>query len=145
MTHDEARTYVRDHLNRTGNKGPITVTEKLVSRWWNVLNTAVFYDRLLRPIEVKIHKPRSYWGRCTGVEERDNKGFRRVKLDINETFLTKRMFLDVLIHEMVHTWEYQHHTSMGHAIRFFAWKSRIKRTVGLDLEKKTGESDYDVD
>ncbi len=140
MTHDEARTYVKKHL-KSGRKSRIVVSEQLVRRWWSKLNAAVFYGRLHRPDAIRVDKLRGAWGACEGIVN-DKTHARRINITINETFATKKMFLDTLVHEMVHAWEHQHHTSMGHAKRFWIWKNRIKRTVGLDLSSEIRETTY---
>lgn len=141
MKHEEARTYVKNHLQRSGHKRDIIVSLQLVMRWWNLLNVAVFYGKLHSPSKISIYKIPKAWASC----ERDGldyRGNRRTHLKMNETFATKRMFLDVLVHEMVHVWEHQHHTTMGHGKRFRIWARRIKRTTGLDLEIRMADWEY---
>jgi len=139
MTHDEAREYVKGHLQRVGHR-KAEVTERMMARWFNVLNTAVFYGRLDKPKKFEARRLRGVWGRCI---HRLNGERRVLCLELNDEFTNRRMFLDVLVHEMVHAWEHQHHTVSGHGKRFMSWKSRIKRTVGLDLLIEACESDYE--
>lgn len=141
MTQTEAREYVKKHLQRAGETQNIIVTPTLVMRWWNVLNVAVFDGKLLRPAQIYISNYRGYWGECIGVPPKKNKP-RRTKLKFRDKFATKRMFLAALVHEMVHMWEYQHHTKMGHSKRFFAWKETIQQAVNLELDVQIGHTDY---
>jgi len=140
VMHDEARELLKNHLKRVGNKNVI-ISERLAARWFNVLNTAVFYNRLKRPVNFEVHKLRGAWGRCVYITEKKHERRPRA-IELNDTFASRRMFLDVLVHEMVHCWEHQHHTISGHGKRFMVWKSRIKRTVGLDLLIGVCEDDY---
>lgn len=63
-------------------------------------------------------------------------------LEIAHNFATRALFLDVLVHEMVHAWEHKRHRVMGHGKRFALWEKRIKRTVSLNLLEIIDESDY---
>lgn len=142
MTHDEAREHVKDHLYRSGEKKNCAPTKRMIMLWWNILNDAVFYGRLHRPRKIRIDRLRGVWARMeeNGFDKNHNP---KINLEMNDLFATKRMFLATLIHEMVHAWEYQHHSRTGHGKRFYAWKNRIKRTAGLHLDGAgVCESDY---
>jgi len=143
MTHEEAREFIKQHISQRGNHTP-EVTDRLVRYWWGLLNIAVFYGKLKKPKILEIHRMRGCWGSAeTASTKRERKnGIKHVHIQMNETFVTRRMFLDILVHEMVHAWEHQYHTVMGHGKRFFAWKNRIKRTVGLGLTKMASEKEY---
>lgn len=137
MTHEEARVFVKEHIKYSGGK-QTEVTLRLVRYWWRVLNIAVFYGRLHKPVAIEIKGTRGYFAEAQARD--DKKG--RVDLRMQDKFLSKHLFLTILVHEMVHAWEQQHHTVMGHGKRFFAWKNRIKWTVGLDLDERHNENDY---
>lgn len=137
MTHKEARAFVKDHINSKGDKAVVT-TEALVRYWWGVLNVAVFYGKLHKPIEVEIKDIRDSFAWVTT----HNKKKGRVNLRIQSTFVSKLLFVTILLHEMVHAWEHQHHTVMGHGKRFHAWKNRINRVTGLELKETPNEDDY---
>ena len=137
MTHEEARTFVKEHIKYKGDK-PVETTESLVRYWWGVLNIAIFYGRLHKPVNVEIKGIRDSF--AWAQTNTKNKG--RVNVRMQRTFLSKLLFITILLHEMVHAWEHQHHTVMGHGKRFFAWKNRIKRTVGLELKESHNEDEY---
>lgn len=128
MTPDQAREKIRTHIKIYGRRR-VVVTQKLITRWWNLLNIAVFYSKIPLPQKIDIRKLRGYFGECLVT----SKG-HKCSLIIEQDFSTKGLFLDVLVHEMVHCWEGYHHGTMGHSKRFYEWKPRIKRTVGLELE-----------
>jgi fumarate reductase subunit D len=137
MTHEQARTFVKEHIKYKGDVR-VTTTETLVRYWWGVLNVAVFYGKLHKPVKVEIKGIRDSFAWA----ETNNKTKGRVNVRIQRKFLSKLLFLTILLHEMVHAWEHQHHTVMGHGKRFFAWKNRIKWTIGLDLKESHIEDDY---
>ena len=137
MKHDEARQFLKDHLKRSGNKS-VKTTQHLIRWWWRVLNVAVFYGRLHQPTVIEIKGIHDGYGWADA--DLKNKG--HVNIRIQKTFISKTFFLTVLLHEMVHAWEHQHHTIMGHGKRFYAWQTRIKRTVGLELDESHDENEF---
>ena len=137
MTHEEARTFVKEHVKYRGDQ-KVKTTEALVRYWWGVLNVAVFYGKLHKPVKINIKPMRKDFASASASSEK--KG--RVDIEIDEKFLSKWLFLTIVAHEMVHAWEHQHHTVMGHGKRFHAWKNRIKRTIGLDLKEEHDEDDF---
>lgn len=137
MTHNEAREFVKEHIRHNGDKS-IKTTEALVRYWWGVLNAAVFYGRLHKPKKIEI---KGIHG-CFAEAETNDRHKGRVIVRMQRTFVSRDLFLTILVHEMVHAWEHQHHTVMGHGKRFFAWKNRISWTIGLDLKESHIEDDY---
>ena len=141
MNHEKAREYIKRHIERSGHKRDIAITRHLVMKWWNLLNHAVFYGRLVRPFRISIVRLKGGWGECQ-PHLNDRHGNKRIEIRFRTHYATKKMFLDALVHEMVHMWEYQQYTTMGHCKRFNVWKGRIKRTTGLDLDKSMGDWEY---
>ncbi len=137
MTHEEARMFVKDHIKYKGNK-PIQTSEHLVRYWWGVLNTSVFYGRLHKPVKVQIKGMRD----SLAWAETNDKKIGRVNIRMQRKFSSKLLFVTILLHEMVHAWEHQHHTVMGHGKRFHAWRNRITWTVGLELKETHHDDDY---
>jgi len=76
------------------------------------------------------------WGYCTAHAREE------VTIAINEEISTRGIFLSTLIHEMVHQWENQTYGQMGHGKRFFAWKDRVEKYIGLDIHVDPHEEDY---
>jgi hypothetical protein len=137
MKHEEAREFLKNHLNHKGKKS-VTPTEHLIRWWWRVLNVAVFYSKLHQPSHIEIKGVQGGYG--WAMPDTKNKG--HVNIRMHKAFISKASFLTVLLHEMVHAWEHQHHTIMGHGKRFYAWRSRIKRTVGLELDESHDENEF---
>lgn len=137
MTCHEAREKVRAHLDRVGHK-PVVLTEKIIRRWWNVLNVAVFYGKLPQPQRIKLHSARDHHAQVVCKNEHEAVW----ELEMAPEYVSRWLFLDVLVHEMVHAWEHMRHRVMGHGKRFVLWRKRIKRTVMLDLMKEISEADY---
>lgn len=127
MKHHEARKRVKRHIRKRGSE-PLVLTQRIVTRWWNLLNTAVFYGSLPRLTSVQLleHKKEHAWAIPGSHGE--------ISVSMYPTFASRQLFLSVLIHEMVHAWEFQNYPRAGHGKRFFTWKHRIKRTTNLILQ-----------
>jgi len=133
MNKQEARKFIRSHIRKRGHQS-VTVTDRLILKWWHIFNVAVFHGQLHKPYLITITKLRKAWA---WAQQSCIKG--QINIIICPTFKTRKLFLSVLIHEMVHAWEMQHHSKMGHGKRFFKWGSRIKWTTGLVLSQKVAE------
>lgn len=128
MNETVARIAVRRHLDRSGDVG-VTVSARLVRYWWRLLNTAVFDNCLRYPSSIYVRKLRDDWA-WVAADELNNGA---ITLTINDRFDRKSLFLTVLVHEMVHAWEYQTYRTMSHRRRFFSWRLRIHDLIGLPL------------
>ena len=134
MTKKAAQEKIRNHLDRRSNH-TVDVTEHMVLYWWRICNVAIFNKKLYPPSEILIKRMKD-WGYCTALT-RDE-----VQIALNEELTTRGMFLSTLIHEMVHQWENQTYGQMGHGKRFFTWKERVHKSLGLDIHVEADEEDY---
>lgn len=93
-----------------------------------MLNEAVFSGKLKPPTQVQLvnHRNEFAWT----VPNADD----TVRITINSSFSSRRLFLSVLVHEMVHAWEHALGYPLSHGKRFIQWRKRIKRLTTLELE-----------
>lgn len=134
MTKTEAQEKIRNHLDKRSNHS-VVVTERMARYWWNVVNVAIFNKKLYPPQDILIKRFKD-WGYCHALTRDD------VQIALNEEITTRSLFLATLIHEMVHQWENQTYGQMGHGKRFFTWKSRVEKNIGLDIHVEADEEDY---
>jgi hypothetical protein len=140
MEQHVARQRIKDHLRRRGFE-PITLTTSVVTHWWRVLNTAVFDGKLPTPVRVDLVQHRKAYAWCYPLAN------KRVRLSICPRLNSRRLFLTILVHEMVHAWEHLNELTMGHGPSFFQHQNRIRRTTTLKLEQnldETKHNDYDL-
>jgi len=109
------------------------MSEPLVTWWWNVINKAVFNEILPQPIRFEFrnfnHNVQGIcktYGRC---ESGDVVICMRREYDERNTFLT------VLVHEMVHQYQWYTDKRMTHGKTFYAWEQRVKTATGLPLNE----------
>lgn len=118
---------------------PITVDEDMVCYWWDLINSTLFDDVLQPPARIVIKNFRSdAVGWCIPFRF-NNKKNRRVKIGINSKIRNLSDFLSVLIHEMVHQWEWQvlgeWDNNVAHGKDFYSWKPKIYSKFGVQLCK----------
>lgn len=121
---------ITDHIFHRGHQSNFEVTPGMVLYWWRVLNKAVFDGILHPPTKIICRNFRNGdLGHCTatnGKKDDVHIAIRRQQYD-RETFLT------VLVHEMVHQYEWVTHKSMSHGKTFNAWVNTIDNAIGLPL------------
>lgn len=85
------------------------------------VNRNIFASRLALP-KFKLVETDEYWG-LTEVDE--NTG--EITICINKDFLSKRLFVYTMAHEMVHQWEWVNNRKMTHGNEFFKWREALKK------------------
>ncbi len=129
---------VRNHIERRGHEPDLIVTPKMVMRWWNKLNTAVFNGILKPPMRIDTLvwlSEEGVLGECEawGEEDDDNPDERYVVIRLKKKQETRKVFFSVLVHEMVHQWEWEKLGKATHHKYFYMWKDTIRDSVGLPL------------
>lgn len=134
----KARQKIKNHLKNNGHDTCFEVDHKLVRYWWHVLNHAVFDGQLTPPKRIickNFREDTLGWCQQYMLNTNVRMGFRR-------HFTNRRVFLTVLVHEMVHQHELATRNKMSHGKYFYAWRDKIKSTIGLPLNKLI---DIDID
>jgi hypothetical protein len=83
------------------------------------INRNVFNNELSMP-SFRLVYTRAFWGECQGLEDP-----AKVKIKINKIFLSKRLFINTIAHEMVHQWEWLVNENMTHGPEFFQWRDQL--------------------
>jgi hypothetical protein len=101
-------------------------------KWFNILNRELFSNSLPPVDEIDIRWRRGAYAWYDYDERRPGKGLTRLLM--NKRYKTKRFFIDVLGHEMIHHHQYIYNESMGHGYSFEKWSDQFRRK-GLCLVK----------
>lgn len=135
MTEKEARKLIKRHIQRRGNES-VELTPKLVRYWWNLLNVAVFKGTLNPAKRIKLfaYKNVHAWA----IPEKK----QQISLAIQPEFISRTLFLSILVHEMVHAWEYQTHNTIDHGKHFLSWAPKILSATTLILKQEIDENDF---
>jgi hypothetical protein len=89
---------------------------------WHNINRNVFNSELKMP-SFRLVYTKAFWGECQGVLNDQT----RVKMKINKSFLSKRLFINTMAHEMVHQWEWLTNENMTHGPQFFLWREQLDK------------------
>jgi hypothetical protein len=135
MTKERAQAVIRKHIENHG-AGPMLLSKKVVRYWWRVLNYAVFDGKLQNAHNIQLFYSSKVFAWAIPAED------KKITLQIQRNFSCKTTFFTVLIHEMVHAWEYQTYGRMGHGKRFSAWRQPIRECTGLHLKKDINEYEH---
>lgn len=117
---------IGDHLARRGQE-LVTPTPDLAYFWFDRLNKEVFDGQLKRPFVIVTYPMRRYHGWCghdTGCDD--------YFIHLSSAQVTRRRFLMILVHEMVHAWQFCEGHALDHGAKFWGWKTHINE-VGLRL------------
>lgn len=105
----------------------IEVTERKVQFWFNVINAAIFDNRLPKFHEIEVGNYKAFHALC----ECDDTTYT---LKIKSKFENRKRFVEVIAHEMIHLYEWVEYQKMTHGKDFYEWKNKLKR-YNLDLYK----------
>lgn len=84
------------------------------------INRNVFNNELKMP-NFRLVYSKAFWGECTGNIDNETKCL----IKMNKSFLSKRLFINTLAHEMVHQWEWLVNENMTHGPEFFQWREQL--------------------
>jgi hypothetical protein len=94
------------------------------------INKQVFNNELKMP-HFRLVYSGAFWGECTG----DINDQSKCIIKMNKSFLSKRLFVYTMAHEMVHQWEWLTNENMTHGPQFFLWRDELAK-FGIVLSRK---------
>lgn len=94
------------------------------------INKQVFNNELKMP-HFRLVYSGAFWGECTG----DINDQSKCMIKMNKSFLSKRLFVYTMAHEMVHQWEWLTNENMTHGPQFFLWRDELAK-FGIVLSRK---------
>lgn len=109
-------------------------TEEDCRYWFNVINREIFDNQLTFPDKIDIRwrrKAHAYhliiWNDDKSIE---------TTLCMSKKYKSKRFFIQVLAHEMIHHWQALTGAPVGHGPSFLQWEDKFNRK-GMVLYKGT--------
>lgn len=128
MTSDvctKAKKKLKRHLERYVADEEFEVTPQKMVYWFNVINAAVFSEKLPRPTFTT--KPLKHaWGYCSA-------GPLKIEITIDSDISSRDLFMSTLAHEMVHLWQHVFEGRMSHVNSFTRWKRMFDKKIGIAL------------
>ena len=142
MTRDQKkkRDLIRSAV-QNGKKIPFKSDNDTILYWWNIMNDVLFDSALKEPVKITCKKFRKENGWCVPFRF-NNKKNRRVQIGINTSIINLYDFLCILVHEMIHQWEWEHLAAwpdgICHGKAFYSWRDKVKSETGLPLTSTYG-------
>ena len=113
-------------------------TYKDIKKFFNMINKAIFKNKLSPFNEIKIKKiykdaSKKFCYGLVEIIERKRKGTRSYSLEMLPSYRNKKEFVDTLGHEMVHLYQMANKGDTGnHNKLFYSFRPKLN-TIGLDL------------
>jgi hypothetical protein len=99
--------------------------------WFKVLNRELFENSLPQINEIDIRWRRGAYA-YYDYDERRSSG--TCKLLMSKRYKSKKFFIEILAHEMVHHYQYTNNEVMGHGSSFLKWRDKFNKK-GLNLAR----------
>jgi len=107
-----------------------------VQEWFGVINEQIFGNKLKPFDKVRIkrlHRTHAYFNYWTKEQLRQGKP-NETSLEMHVVFKNKKLFVEILAHEMIHHFQHCYDEPLGHGPSFLAWRENLKLR-GLTLYK----------
>jgi hypothetical protein len=102
--------------------------------WFHILNEQIF-GGLLQPVDkIFISNHKNYGDVYALYYYNHEKRGEPSKISVCKTFDNRKMFVEILAHEMIHHFQYTYDEPLGHGPSFTAWRDNFT-LKGLKLYK----------
>ena len=102
-----------------------------IREWFNILNEQIFSNKLSPLSEIRVCKLEGYHGMFLYWNKSEE---QEPELEMHKVFESKKLFVEILAHEMIHYFQYSYDEPLGHGPSFWAWRDNFK-LKGLTLHK----------
>ena len=125
----DKKAYFKRYISKADTIEPFKPTPLQIIRAWNMINQCVFKGILKRPV-LKLRYMSDAYGMCYGIlcdgkEPRIQPYCEKIVL--TPRFVTKKHFIEVLAHEMVHQYQVEQQNRIDHGPTFWAWRDKFSK------------------
>lgn len=122
---------IKTHLKRHGFR-IVTPSVPLVRHWISRINTELWDGRLPMPRKILIEAYRHHWAFAVLHDE------PHYSLVVDSYQLTKKRFIEVLVHESVHAylWIVEGDNKTVHGPNFMKHRHKVRYRLGLSLTQE---------
>jgi integrase len=96
-------------------------------KWFRILNNVFFNKELPLPTRFEIGRRRKTWGLYECIIDDNNPHLSESVIKMNHRYKSKKFFVEVLAHEMVHHWQYVSGNPVNHGSTFGEWSARLEK------------------
>jgi hypothetical protein len=129
-------------LDKIHEPGEFRPTIKEIRKWCGILNESVFDGVIPTFYNIEIKEYRGQFAACVPRVKNKNQE-RCIELQINPKFDNFKHFIIILVHEMIHAWEWILKGKCSHGKDFFSWKQKLKEH-GIPLQEKYHKKFLDI-
>ena len=122
----QSRLKIKTYLDKNTNNTYFTIRQ--AKYWYNILNTAIFKNKLFMP-ELKVKKLKSNFGEFCYDNNTCSITLDKIK--------NKFEFFSTLGHEMTHQYQYQYYNgAINHGQNFKYWNDKFIKQLNISLITK---------
>ena len=130
-----AKTKYKSKLQRlleNENESSYQPTQDDCMKWFRILNREIFDDTLVPVNEIDIRWRRGAYAYYESIIDTEDDSYSYTKLYMNKKYKSKKFFVEVLAHEMVHHYQFLKHREINHGDSFVSWTDTFNKK-GLRL------------
>jgi hypothetical protein len=101
--------------------------------WFTILNEQIFGNKLRRVKKFQI-KPDDERHAYYAYYDKKHKKYGKTRIVMDNKFSSKKRFVEILAHEMIHHFQAEYDEPVGHGPTFTAWRENFK-VKGINLYK----------
>lgn len=110
-------------------------TERATRLWFNIINKEIFDSKLSPPTNIDIRWRRGTYAYYTFVNDDKDPDYFYSTIHLNKKYRSKRFFVEVLGHEMIHHYQAMYRQPYGHGPSFKDWTEKFnEKGLRLQLE-----------
>jgi hypothetical protein len=132
---------ITDIRQTSRRSNPFKPTKKEFWIWFKKLNNEIFEGKIKKFRKVTFKKCRYMWAESQSVQLWSNHTPKRpiyyIDLIMKDSYPSKKQFIEILAHELIHAYQYQHHDEMTHGQTFWEWKEVLAKH-DINLTEYTG-------
>jgi len=121
-------------LMNSDDNGSYETTLRDCRKWFKIINEEVFRSSLIPINQYKICQCKGFHGKYQAYYDDEKDDWTYSVITLNKKFKTKKLFVEVLAHEMVHHHQFLFGNPLGHGPSFYKWQPKLNKK-GLSLAK----------
>lgn len=119
---------------QSSDNSPYQTTAEDCKTWFNIINREIFEGQLSLPDEIDIRWRRGTYAYYESWIDTDDPDYQYTKLCMNKRYKSKKFFVEVLAHELVHHYQFLTQRKVTHGDTFIEWVDTFNKK-GLRLVK----------
>lgn len=124
---------LKEEIEQLDTKEKYHPTKEDIDYWFKLINRTIYLGELTPFPIIKIRRMQCMWG-CVFYDDKIRKS--NLELHMMNRYPSKRFFVEVLAHEMVHKWQMDINIDSGnHNKHFYSWREKYAEH-GLNLSGK---------